>query len=170
MPIYSELLWLYVSIFFHREGERWPIVCPQQQKKKRKKKSLFLNFQRAQITQRKQKQEMVRDYFEIKHSIFFLDIKKMGEFQTCSEFPVARAKASWFVSMENALFCLDSSCIFPVFSFQEESSSSTWWKYQSIFPFLETHPLTSSAKYIFSSAFDVFLTLTKLAKTLEFLH
>lgn len=157
--------------FFSTEkGKGGPLCVPSNRKRKEKKKSLFLNFQRAQITQRKQKKEMVRDYFEIKHLIFFLDIKKMGEFQTCSEFPVAKAKASWFVSTENALFCLDSSCIFPVFSFQEESSSSTWWKYQSIFPFLETHPLTSSAKYIFSSAFDVFLTLTKLAKTLEFLN
>lgn len=92
MPIHAELLWLWVSILFHREGKRRPIVCLHQQtgKDKKKKKSLFLNFQRTEITQRKQKQGWSENILKLNIRFFFLDIKKIWEFQKFSEFPMTK--------------------------------------------------------------------------------
>lgn len=57
---------------------------------KKKKKSLFLNFQRTEITQRKQKQGWSEIILKLNIRFFFLDIKKIWEFQKFSEFPMTK--------------------------------------------------------------------------------
>lgn len=70
MSIHSELLWLSLPFHsFHREEERRSIVCPSQQGEEEKK--LFLNFQRTQITQRKQKQRWSEIILELNIRFFF---------------------------------------------------------------------------------------------------
>lgn len=95
--------------FFRREGKRRPIVCLRQQKGKDKKKSLFLNFQRTEITQRKQKQGWSEIILKLNiRFFFFLDIKKIWEFQKFSEFPMTKQRPRGLWIMENALCCFDS--------------------------------------------------------------
>lgn len=127
MPIHSELLWLWVSIFFHREEKRRPIVCLRQQtgKDKKKKKSLFLNFQRTDITQRKQKQGWTEIILKLNIRLFFRYQENL-RIPEIFRIPNDKAKASWFVDVENALCCFDSFLyLLSGVLFQEENLSST---------------------------------------------
>lgn len=128
----------------------------------RRKKTLFLNFQRTQITQRKQKQRWSEIILELNIRLFsfFKISRKSGNSRNVQNF-------QWLWLCFVAFFPL--SLLSSVSLFQGENSSSTWWKFQLTIPFLDHH-LPSSTKYTFSSASAFLLTLTKLAKTPAFLY
>lgn len=136
--------------FFHKEKRR-PIVCLRQRTRKDKKKSLFLNFQRTEITQRKQKQGWTVIILKL-NIRFFLDIKKIWEFQKFSEFPMTKQRPHGLWIWKMLSVTLTPCTFFQEFCSRKRAHLQQW-KYQPISPFLETHPFTSSTQYAFSSTY-----------------
>lgn len=99
--------------FFSTEKRKGGPLCVSANSQGRtKKKSLFLNFQRTEITQRKQKQGWTEIILKLNIRFFFLDIKKIWEFQKFSEFPMTKQRPHglWIWKMLSA--ALIPSCIF----------------------------------------------------------
>lgn len=113
--------------FFSTEKRKGGPLCvsANRQGRTKKKKSLFLNFQRTEKTQRKQKQGWTEIILKLNIRFFF---RYQGNLRIPEIFriPNDKAKASWFVDVENALCCFDSFLyLLSGVLFQEESLSST---------------------------------------------
>lgn len=80
-----------------REKAAHCVSPPTDREGQKKKKSLFLNFQRTEITQRKQKQGWSEIILKLNIRFFFLRYQENLRIPEIFRIPNDKAKASWFV-------------------------------------------------------------------------